>query len=86
MAMKSDIVRFLAQDKDDDAFFTTMIDLYGIHPEFPGLDESEKLRRQIPYVRSMPDEHDLRQPRLADEERDIFGIAASSAFNRSARP
>jgi hypothetical protein len=42
--MKNDILRFLAQEKDADVFFTTMIDLYGIHPDFPGLDEAEKLR------------------------------------------
>jgi hypothetical protein len=42
--MKNDIQCFLAQEKGGDVFFTTMIDLYGIHPEFPGLAEAEKLR------------------------------------------
>jgi len=42
--MKNDIRRFLAQEKAGDVFFTTMIDLYAIHTEFPGLDEAEKLR------------------------------------------
>jgi hypothetical protein len=42
--MRNDILRFLAQEKDADVFFTTMIDLYGIHPDFPGLGEAEKLR------------------------------------------
>ncbi len=42
--MKNDILRFLAQEKAGDVFFTTMIDLYAIHPEFPGLAEAEKLR------------------------------------------
>jgi hypothetical protein len=42
--MKNDILRFLAQEKDADVFFTTMIDLYGIHADFPGLNEAEKLR------------------------------------------
>jgi hypothetical protein len=41
--MKNDILRFLAQEKGGDVFFTTMIDLYGIHAEFPGLSEAEKL-------------------------------------------
>lgn len=45
LPMKNDILRFLAQEKRGDVFFTTMIDLYGIHPEFPGLAEAEKLRR-----------------------------------------
>jgi len=48
--MKNDILRFLAQEKAQDVFFTTMIDLYAIHTEFPGLNESEKLRHS-PYKR-----------------------------------
>jgi len=44
LPMKNDILRFLAQEKDADVFFTTMIDLYGIHADFPGLNEAEKLR------------------------------------------
>jgi hypothetical protein len=44
LPMKNDILRFLAQEKGGDVFFTTMIDLYGIHVEFPGLSEAEKLR------------------------------------------
>ena len=42
--MKNDILRFLAQEKSNDVFFTTMIDLYAIHDDFPGLTDSEKLR------------------------------------------
>jgi hypothetical protein len=48
--MKNDILRFLAQEKGGDVFFTTMIDLYAIHAEFPGLAEAEKLRH-LPYER-----------------------------------
>jgi Domain of unknown function (DUF4276) len=48
--MKNDILRFLAQERDADVFFTTMIDLYGIHADFPGLNEAEK-RRHIPEER-----------------------------------
>jgi hypothetical protein len=43
MPMKNDIMRFLSQDKASDVFFTTMIDLYAIHPDFPGLAESASL-------------------------------------------
>ena len=43
--MKNDIIRFLTQDKASDAFFTTMIDLYAIHPDFPGLAEAESMRK-----------------------------------------
>jgi hypothetical protein len=42
--MKNDIRRFLAQEKGRDVFFTTMIDLYAIHGEFPGLAKAEQLR------------------------------------------
>lgn len=44
LPMKNDILRFLSQEKEEDVFFTTMIDLYGIQSEFPGLGEAEKLR------------------------------------------
>ena len=44
VSMKNDILRFLSQEKGGDVFFTTMIDLYGIHAGFPRLDEAEKLR------------------------------------------
>ena len=43
--MKNDILRSLKEDSNPDAFFTTMIDLYAIAPDFPGLAESESLRQ-----------------------------------------
>ena len=49
-AMKDDILRLLAQERSADVFFTTMIDLYAIHPNFPSLEESQKLRH-LPYKR-----------------------------------
>jgi len=42
--MKNDILRFLKQDAASDVYFTTMIDLYALHSEFPGREEAEKLR------------------------------------------
>jgi len=42
--MKNDILRFLAQEKGRDVLFTTMIDLYAIHAELPGLAKAEELR------------------------------------------
>jgi len=42
--MKDDIQRFLKQDQSGEVFFTTMIDLYAIHPGFPGLEDAEGLR------------------------------------------
>ena len=43
--MKNDILRSLKEDSNSDVFFTTMIDLYAIHPDFPGLAESERMRQ-----------------------------------------
>jgi hypothetical protein len=48
--MQNDIIRFLKQESGGDVFFTTMIDLYGLHNEFPGSNEAEKLRH-LPYDR-----------------------------------
>ncbi|MBC1241458.1 DUF4276 family protein [Nostoc sp. 2RC] len=52
--MKKDILRSLSEDRNSDVFFTTMIDFYEIHPEFPGLAESESLRqnpiRQVEFL------------------------------------
>ncbi len=42
--MKHDILCFLLQEKSGDVFFTTMIDLYAINADFPGLEDAEKLR------------------------------------------
>lgn len=49
-AMQNDIIRFLKQESGGDVFFTTMIDLYALHDEFPGAIEAERLRH-IPYRR-----------------------------------
>lgn len=48
--MQNDIMRFLKQESGRDVFFTTMIDLYALHSEFPGAEEAEKLRHS-PYER-----------------------------------
>ena len=50
IAMQNDIRRFLSKDSNNDVFFTTMIDLYGLPNNFPGLKESEEIRH-IPYER-----------------------------------
>ena len=48
--MQNDICRLLKQDASNDAFFTTMIDLYGLHRGFPGAEDAEK-HRSDPYRR-----------------------------------
>ena len=53
--MKDDILRSLAEDKNTDVFFTTMIDLYAIHHNFPGLAKSigiEVIRSKCPHFNS----------------------------------
>lgn len=45
LPLKNDILRFLRQEKKTDVYFTTMIDLYALHPEFPGLKQSEHMRQ-----------------------------------------
>lgn len=44
LPMRNDIVRFTRQERAPDVFFTTMIDLYGLHADFPGIEEAERLR------------------------------------------
>lgn len=44
LPMRNDILRFLAQETSAEARFTTMIDLYAIASDFPGLAEAEPLR------------------------------------------
>jgi hypothetical protein len=41
--MRNDISRILAQEKSWEVFFTTMIDLYAIHIDFPGLADAVKI-------------------------------------------
>ena len=50
LPMKNDILRFTSQEQGSDVYFTTMIDLYAIHSDFPGLEEAEGLRSD-PYKR-----------------------------------
>ena len=48
--MQNDIERRLKEDHGADVHFTTMIDLYRLHRDFPGRDEADDLRNQ-PYDR-----------------------------------
>lgn len=50
LAMQKDIHTRLKEDSGSDVFFTTMIDLYDLPANFPGIEEAEKLRH-IPYKR-----------------------------------
>jgi Domain of unknown function (DUF4276) len=48
--MKNDVLRFLAQEKARDVFFTTMIDLYALPSRFPRQHEADRFRRD-PFQR-----------------------------------
>jgi len=48
--MRDDIERFTKQERASDVFFSTIIDLYAIAPDFPGLDDAERFRND-PYQR-----------------------------------
>ena len=48
--MRNDIMRRLKEDRNPDVYFTTMIDLYALHNDFPGHSDAEKLRFD-PYRR-----------------------------------
>ena len=48
--MQNDIERRLKEDHGPDVYFTTMIDLYALHRDFPGRGEADSLRNN-PYAR-----------------------------------
>lgn len=50
LPMRNDIDRFTKQEKARDVYFSTLIDLYAIAPDFPGLAQAERLRAD-PYKR-----------------------------------
>lgn len=56
LPMRNDILRFMKQERAADVFFTTMIDLYGLHSDFPGVEEAERLRAD-PHLRVKSLEH-----------------------------
>ena len=49
-AMQNDIRRRLKQESGNEVFFTTMIDLYALHQNFPGFEEVDGFRHD-PYQR-----------------------------------
>lgn len=48
--MQNDIERRLKEDRSNDVYFTTMIDLYALHLDFPGREEADHLLSR-PYER-----------------------------------
>ena len=92
LPMKNDILRFLAQEKDADVFFTTMIDLYGIHADFPGLDEAEKLRHmpekrvellEQQFAQDIGDQRLIPYIQLHEYEAYLFADRKSTRLNSS---
>jgi hypothetical protein len=64
--VKRDIERFLKQEKGDDVHFTTMIDLYAIYADFPGLEAARKLSDPRKRVESLEESfaRDIADPRF----------------------
>lgn len=81
--MRNDILRFLAQERSRDVFFTTMIDLYAIHADFPGVDEAEELRH-MPDRRVEALEEAFGKD-ISDEIRLLVEAKTSSVERRSSR-
>jgi len=50
LPMRNDIIRFTRQENGNDVYFSTLIDLYAIAPDFPGLAAAERFRAE-PYRR-----------------------------------
>ena len=53
--VKSDVTRWMDNDKNSDAHFTTMIDLYALPTDFPGFSESRKIndpRQRVVFLES----------------------------------
>jgi len=48
--MQNDIDRRRKEDRGNDAYFTTMVDLYALYCDFPGREEAEEVRFD-PYMR-----------------------------------
>lgn len=46
---RKDILRWIAEEKSGEAYFTTMFDLYALPNDFPKFEESSKI--QDPYLR-----------------------------------
>ncbi|WP_353930118.1 DUF4276 family protein [Okeanomitos corallinicola TIOX110] len=87
--MRDDILRFIKQEKGANVFFTTMIDLYAIAPEFPGLNESEKLRQnpiqRVEFLeKAFADDIDDRRfvPYIQFHEYEAYLFADPNCFNK----
>ncbi len=87
--MKNDIQRFLSQDRSADVFFTTMIDLYAIHADFPGLAEAEAFRHlperrveclEESFARDIGDRRFLPYLQLHEFEAYLFSDPACFAY------
>lgn len=44
LPMKNDLLKFLRQESGGDVFFTTMIDLYALYSDFPGMEQASSLQ------------------------------------------
>ena len=86
--LKRDIVRWVRQDRQKDARFTTMIDLYGLPGDFPGIEAARILADPYQAVEDL--EKNLRDeiadqrfiPYLQLHEFEAILLAGPEAFSR----
>ncbi|NQT39851.1 MAG: DUF4276 family protein [Planctomycetes bacterium] len=64
--VKEDIRRWLKEDQDSNAYFTTIFDLYALPGDFPGSDEASKLADPRARVRKLEEAfgEDIQDPRF----------------------
>lgn len=63
---KKDIILWMKEDQNRDAFFTTMFDLYGLPTDFPGYDAARRINDPRKRVAAMEDaiRQDFQHPRF----------------------
>lgn len=53
--VRGDLIRWMKEDQNPDAWFTTMIDLYGLPADFPGRDQADRQQDARQRVRMLQD-------------------------------
>ncbi len=51
--LKNDLLRWIREDKNSDARFTSMVDLYRLPSDFPGRDSAMRFRDPFARVQSL---------------------------------
>ncbi len=64
--VKADLLRWIKEDQNVEAYFSTMFDLYALPPDFPGFKEAHRSNDKYKIVDEleMSFSHDLNEPRF----------------------